>query len=158
MEHLRILNTREKKEIIETLEKQFHVKINLPYVFLMNKEEKIFLASKDIAHINFHALTINTIGLYFGKKEKDGIRLSIEGSQIIGKEAQKNVLALTQEEMMLWFKGKDIVKESTFHGYVLLKHEKDFLGCGKYKEGRILNYVEKGRRILPRSEQHLVQE
>ena len=43
--------------------------------------------------------------------------------------------------------GTDIKSEQEFVGFVIIKKNEDFLGCGKYKEGIILNYVSKARRI-----------
>src|SRR3989338_7453498 len=158
MQNLKILNRKEKKAILDQLKTQFEVHLDLPYIFLINSEEKIFLITRDLTKIDLDQLRVNDIGLYFGKKEKDGIRLSIEGSQIIGKNAKKNVLELTEEETMHWFRGLEIPVAKDIPGYLLLKNKNDFIGCGKCKNGRIINYVEKGRRILPKSERHLIKE
>ncbi len=158
MQNLKILNSKEKRNILDNLKEQFQYNLDMPYTFLMNSEEKIFLVTQDLAKIDLEQLRVNNIGLYFGKKEKDGIRLSIEGSQIVGKNAQKNVLELTEEETMRWFRGLEISVEKDIPGYLLLKNKNDFIGCGKCKNGKIINYVEKGRRILPKSEHHLIKE
>ena len=77
-----------------------------------------------------------------------GIRLSIEGSQIVGLKAAKNVVDLDEEETKRWFKGEDLEKEcKDCSGFVVLRHKNDFLGTGKYTNGKILNYVSKTRRV-----------
>ena len=43
--------------------------------------------------------------------------------------------------------GNDIDKEFNVHGFIILKYKKDFIGCGRYKEGKIFNYVPKERRL-----------
>src|SRR3989338_945523 len=154
MEHLKILNSKEKKSILKQLESQYQSQLELPYVFLMNTEQKIFLMSQDVAKIKLEDLRVNSLGVYFGKQEKDGIRLSIEGSQLVGPYAKKNILEVQEEAMMQWFKGAELPSFENIPGYVILKHGVDFLGCGKAKDGKILNYVDKGRRILPKSEMH----
>jgi len=86
--------------------------------------------------------------MYFCEIDNKGIRLSIEGTQIIGQKATKNVVELNEEETKKWFKGEDLDKEcKDCSGFVILKHKNDFLGNGKYSNGKILNYVGKVRRV-----------
>ena len=40
---------------------------------------------------------INSFGLYFGKIENSGIRLSIPGTQLIGKSADKNIIEIDKK-------------------------------------------------------------
>ncbi|MCS7143650.1 MAG: hypothetical protein NZ879_01365 [Archaeoglobaceae archaeon] len=84
-------------------------------------------------------------GIYFGKIEKDGLRLSIEGSFIVGKVAKKGVLDLNDEQAISWLLGKDL--EIPFKGYCILKWGEYFLGCGKGNGKKILNFVPKERRL-----------
>jgi len=147
MQNLKILNSKEKKEILKMLEKQFGFKQKLDYVFLKNNKDKIFIVNKDFSEIDLSKLRINSVGLYFARQINNDIRLSIEGSQIIGKKASKNIIELSKEEMMDWLRGNDLNKETKSKEFVLLKHENDFLGSGKCAEGKILNYVPKARRV-----------
>ena len=102
-----------------------------------------------MAKIELSRLRLNSVGMYFCENDGKGIRLSIEGSQLIGPKATKNVIELNDEETKNWFKGEDLEKEyKDCNGFVILKHNNDFLGTGKYANGRILNYVGKSRRIL----------
>ena len=43
--------------------------------------------------------------------------------------------------------GMDIEKETSAGGFALLRHGSDFLGSGRIKEGKILNFVPKARRM-----------
>ena len=147
MKNLKILNNKEVKEILKLLDNQFGFKEKLNYVFLMNTKNKIYLVNKDIERIDIDNLRIDAIGLYFGEVNHGSLRLSIEGSQMIGKGARKNIVELDKKYSELWSMGNDIDKEFNVHGFVILKHKKDFIGCGKYKEGRIFNYVPKERRL-----------
>ena len=108
----------------------------------------IFLISKDISKIDISRLRLNSVGMYFCEMDKHGLRLSIEGSQIVGSKAVRNVVELNDEEAKKWFTGSDIEKECRdSNGFVILKHKNDFIGNGKYSNGRILNYFPKTRRI-----------
>ena len=84
MEKLEILNKRKTKPIIAFLDKQFGVTELPPNLcFLKNHEGRLYLMSKELERIDLSKLRINSIGLYFGTLNNDGIRLSIEGSQLI---------------------------------------------------------------------------
>ncbi|MBI2654529.1 hypothetical protein HYX02_07040 [Candidatus Woesearchaeota archaeon] len=149
MPELKILNNKEIKQILEMIENQWGAKIKLDYGFLKNNKNRVFVISKDISKIDTSKLRLNSVGMYFCEHDKLGIRLSIEGSQIIGTKATKNVVELNEEETRKWFRGEDLQKEcKDCKGFVILKHNKDFLGTGKYSNGRVLNYVGKTRRVI----------
>ena len=149
MHELKILNGREIKETLELIEKQWGAKVKIDYGFLKNSKGRIFIISKDISKIDISKLRLNSVGMYFCEIDSKGIRLSIEGSQIIGPKATKNIVELDEEETRKWFKGEDLEKEcKDCSGFVILKYNKDLLGTGKYSNRRILNYVGKSRRIL----------
>ena len=129
------------------LEKRFGFKEKLDYVFLMNNKNRIYLINKDFSSVDTSKLKINSLGLYFGETKDGNIRLSIEGSQIIGNNCSDNVLELDEKEARDWLKGIDIDKELENKGYALIKHKDDFLGCGKIVDKKILNFVPKNRRL-----------
>lgn len=148
MLELKILNSREIREIYRMIEKQWGAKIKLDYGFLKNSKNRIFIISKDISKIDTSRLRLNSAGMYFCEIDDKGIRLSIEGSQLVGQKATKNIIELNEEESKKWFKGEDLEKEcKDCSGFVILRNKKDFLGTGKYSNGRILNYVGKSRRV-----------
>ena len=148
MPELKILNNKEIKEILKLIENQWGAKLKLDYGFLKNPKNRVFVISKDIAKIDTSKLRLNSAGMYFCELDSKGIRLSIEGSQIIGPKATKNIVELNEEETKKWFKGEDVEKEcKDCNGFVILKNNHDFLGTGKYANGKILNYVSKTRRV-----------
>ena len=148
MPQLKILNSKEIKEIYKLVESQWDARIKLEYGFLKNNKNRVFVVSKDISKIDISKLRLNSVGMYFCECDKFGIRLSIEGSQIVGAKSTKNIVELNEDEAKKWFKGEDLEKEcKDGNGFVILKHNKDFLGTGKYANGKILNYVGKSRRV-----------
>ena len=142
---LKLLSNKEKKLLLKQLQEQFNFTGNLDYNFFINQDKKIFLFNKDL-DIDFSKIRVNSLGLYFANIEKE-LRLSIEGSQIIGPSSRKSVLDVNDEQLSDWMHGKDIETDKEFEGFVLIKNNNDFYGTGKYKEGRILNYVPKERRL-----------
>ena len=148
MPELKILNSKAIKEILKLIEKQWGAKPKLDYGFLENNKGRIFVVSKDISKIDISKLRLNSVGMYFCEIDNKGIRLSIEGSQIIGSKAAKNIIELNEGETKLWFKGVDLEKDcKDCSGFVILKHKGDFLGTGKCTNNKILNYVGKTRRV-----------
>ena len=150
MQNLKILNKKEIKEILTILKKQWGCGLLANYVFLMNEKKRIYIVNKDINRIDLSKLRINSLGLYFGEYRNNEIRLTIEGAQLIGKNAKKNVIELNDKEARLWLKGHDIEKKVKAKGFVILKHNTDYLGTGRYKDNKIFNFVPKTRRIKAR--------
>lgn len=147
MQNLKVLERKDKKILLELLKKQFGFEEKLDYVFLINNKNKVFIANKDIANIDLNKIRINSIGLYIAEFKNNEVRLSIEGSQIIGPNAKKNIVELDEKQAREWLKGKDIEKKTEEQGFVILKHNNDYLGSGKVKQNIILNFVPKIRRL-----------
>ncbi len=147
MQKLKILNKKEIKKLLAMIEKQWGFKDELDYAFLESEKGKIYIANKEIFDLDLSKVNVNSYGLYFAEI-RNGIRLSIEGSQIIGKKAAKNIVELNDKEAKEWMSGVDIDKKVDAEGFIILKHGSDFLGTGKITaDGRILNFVPKTRRI-----------
>jgi len=146
-----ILNSKQVKDLIEKLTEQYGaVPANFKEHGFIRGKDNIYLITKDLALANLEGLRVNNLGLYIAeyKLEKNQARLSIEGSQIIGPVATKNVCELDIEQRAEWMRGNDIEINGEFSGYVIIKCGTDFLGTGRYKEGKILNHVPKARRLL----------
>jgi len=56
-------------------------------------------------------------------------------------------LELNDNEAKEWMRGNDLEMKGDFSGFLIIKHKEDFLGCGKYANGKILNYIGKARRV-----------
>lgn len=147
MMQLKIMNTKEAKEMYSMLERQFGCRAKLEHGFGINAKGRVYAFNKEIFNISIDNLRLNSLGAYFAEIADGEIRLSIEGSQMAGKDAAKNVVELNDDEALNLFKGKDLEKETGCKGFVILKHNNDFLGTGKAKGSKILNFVSKTRRI-----------
>ncbi len=130
------------------IKKQFGCKIELDYAFLKNPEDKIFIINKDLGKIDLSKLRINNLGIYIAQLHRGSIRLSIEGTQLIGPYARKNIVELNKEQMIVWISGEDLevteLLAQKLEGFVILKYKtkhkeaKDyFLGCGKLLREKI---------------------
>lgn len=148
MGSLKFLKSKEIKQIAKLLEEQWGYKEKLECDFLMDEEGDVFLINKDIESIEFEKLRVNSTGLYFAEYRNDELRLSIEGSQIAGPKAKKNVLEISKEQLERYLKGEDIETESESRGFVILTNDEDFFGCSRIKNGRLLNFYPKSRRAI----------
>lgn len=145
--NLNILHTREVKEIRRILFEEFGFDGSLDYNFLKSEKKKVYLSSKDLGRVDLDKLRINSMGLYFGEMKDGRLRLSLEGTQLIGPKSTKNVLVLDERQMKWYFSGADLDMDlGGENRFVLLKFRDDFIGCAKYKEGKLLNFMPKEQR------------
>lgn len=144
----KFLQSKDIKKIYVQLEKQWGFSGTLDYLFFVSNKNKIYIVNKELAQVDASKLRVNTFGLYFGEIMKNNdIRLSIEGAQLVGPHATKNVVALDNEALRHWMYGEDVALKTDAGGYVILMYEKYIVGCGYVRDGTILNYVPKNRRI-----------
>jgi NOL1/NOP2/fmu family ribosome biogenesis protein len=149
MRELIFLRSKDVKNLMKRLEDQWGSDFFCffeKFAFFKNKE-KIYLISRDIAKVPFDMLRINSAGLYIIEDKNDELRLSVEGSQLLGPKAKKNVIELDDSEIVDLLKGSDIVKADSNEGFVIIKYKDDFFGSAKFKDGRLLNFLPKIRRL-----------
>ncbi len=143
------LTSSDKKRIIEQLNKQFGIS-ELPYLIIQFGKEKLrlytgSLSKEELYHLD-NEIRIENIGLYFAKWESDGIRLTLDGVQLLKNQINKNILELNDNQANEWLRGNDLdIKEET--GWKILKHNNEFIGCGKSTGEKISNFMPKERRI-----------
>lgn len=149
MKQLHILNSREARDVLKKIEEQYGCLMHLDYSLLMDHDHHVFILHPDAAAIDFDKIRINSVGLYFAEVTKNGeIRLTLEGSQIVGPHARKNIVELTEAQARNYFRGEEVKLDVTVSGapFLLLKLKDDFFGAAKYKDGLLLNYLPKYHR------------
>ena len=144
MQRLKILNTRDLKEIRNKLKEQFDYDYQEDYAFLMNEKGRIYIINKDLSRVDFKKLRVDKFGLYFGELRNQEVRLSMEGAWLVGKKAKKNVIDITKEEVKKYFLGESLNQDlGQVNRFVLLKYDQDVFGCAKYKNKTILSILPK---------------
>jgi NOL1/NOP2/fmu family ribosome biogenesis protein len=147
MDKLKPLKRKKVKEILNNIKEIYSIKdLKLDYIFYENSKGRIFILSNKFKEFEYEKLNINSLGLYFANYSK-GLRLSIEGSQIIGEKAKKGVVEVNDEDLREWLLGDDIPYVGEEKGFVLIKNKKDFFGTGRVGSGKIWNFVPKERRF-----------
>ena len=143
---MKILNSTEKKKILEQLE-QFGIE-KLNYLLFQTGKEKIrgYSGNLSIQEINMLARTIRVeiIGLYLFKQDL-GLRLSLDATQIL--KPSKKIINTNDIQAQSWLKGEDLNITTNQQGFVIIKHNQDFLGSGKSAGNLILNFIPKERRL-----------
>ncbi|MEM0480991.1 MAG: NIP7 N-terminal domain-related protein [Candidatus Aenigmatarchaeota archaeon] len=115
------------------------------------KKEKVFVFKKHL--INFWQelrsknVKVNPLGIYFGKiKNNEKIQLSIEGAQIVGKNAKKNVFEIDDyKELYEFLLGKPIeIKENVEkHNFPILKYKDLPICAASSRENEIISIFPK---------------
>jgi NOL1/NOP2/fmu family ribosome biogenesis protein len=155
VQSLKILNSKETKQIYELLEAQYGYTGKLDAVFMLSeKKQRIYLFTRDLAKMDISRLRVDSMGLYFGTLFEGKLRLTIDGSQLIGPGCAKNVLEVSKKEMQTWLMGEKLLLSQLEHqpeeqptDYVILRYNGHYLGCGKIGGDLILNYIPKTRYI-----------
>ncbi len=139
----------QKKKIIQQLNDQFGI-TDLPYLFLQFGKDKIRIYSGNLSKENLNNLDKNTrienMGLYFARLQPDGVRLTIDGIQLVKGQITKNVMEINESQANEWLKGNDLDIKADI-GFKILKNNNEYLGCGKSTGEKISNFIPKERRI-----------
>ncbi len=152
---LRVLNSKERKRILQNLQEQFGIE-EVEGIILQKGKERIFLYQGSLSAdeiIKIETLVpIERIGMYFGKivedrYSSDNVRMSIEGTQLLKDQIKKNIFELNEDQADKWMKGQDLEIKSGLKGFVVMKYKEEFLGCGKASEEKIGNFIPKNRRL-----------
>lgn len=143
-----ILNSKERKLIRKQLEKDFEIN-TLPekVYFCINEKDNVYIANKELFDIDRFSLRASSFGLRFGSYDEHGFLLSVEGTQLVGEQATKNIIELNEEEKEAWTMGEELsIDTSTMENQIILiKHGKKFFGSAKAKKGKIKNTLPKAR-------------
>ena len=151
------LNSKEKKQFLQLLNEQYGYKETIKQDLLVNKNKgRYYLINPEVLEFSLDQYRIETIGLYFATLMPEGrLRLTIDGAQIIGPHASKNVFDISSEQKKEWIRGHNLEVTTDLSGWLILRCKSeggvDYLGCGKivHKDDTTLihNYIPKARYV-----------
>jgi NOL1/NOP2/fmu family ribosome biogenesis protein len=147
MKKIDIMSKRDVRGVERMMTDQWGSAIPEGRIFLRSRDGSLHVTTEDAVHVNDTLLRIDSIGLYIGAIESGELRLSIEGSQLIGPMATKGIIDLDESGMRAWIRGDDVATDDGQTGFLLVRFRNDFLGTGKIKNGMLLNFFPKSRRI-----------
>ena len=142
MQQIKILSKKEIKNIKKKLNEQWGFTNDLNFTFLISSKGRINIVNKEVFDIDDTKLRIDSLGLYFATLIHNELRLSIEGSHIVGPFATKNIFELDEDQIKDWIKGNDIKTEHPDTGFQVVKNNVDFFGCGRIKNNNLEEKME----------------
>jgi NOL1/NOP2/fmu family ribosome biogenesis protein len=137
------MNSKMIKELRRAMLEQFGSMIK--GVFYEGSKGRVYLSNEHSGLVDLQRVNAEGIGVYVGRINPDGFRLSIEGAQLI--KATKNVFEISKEQLWDWLRGYNVKIETDYNGYCVVTHQSDVLGGGKVSNGTILNFTPRERRI-----------
>ena len=153
MNNIKIYNKKEKAQVESILHEHFGID-SIPGMVVKRGEERLFLFTGSFSEKDIELLQkctfIERMGVYFAKITENEVRLSIEGSQILKEQINKNIFSLNPSQAEEWMKGHELLIKTGSHGFLIMKHGSDFLGTGKASEEKIGNFIPKNRRLRER--------
>lgn len=147
---IKIFSKKEKQEIEKKLNKQFGIN-EIPGILVKMGQDRIFFFSGKITENEIKKIEseipIERVGVYFARIVDDFPKLSMEGTQILKEQINKNIFELNEEQLKNWMSGRDLMIKTGERGFLVMKYRNDFLGCGKASAEKISNFIPKSRRL-----------
>ena len=152
---LQILDKHEVAEVQEIIDRNYKSGFGLKdFGVMLGSEERIWLAARDVFAFDFSKLPVNSVGMNFGKLKRNGkLRLTIEGSQLVGRTAEKNVAVVADMAAEKFLRGQDVEvlrnENCDEHNFVIVRKENgEIIGSALFAEGKLKNFLPKSRRIV----------
>ena len=153
MEYIKILSEQEKRKIENQLHAQFGIK-EIPGKIVMRGEEKLFLFTGEATEEEIRKIEavspVEKVGVYFAKLINEEIKLTIEGTQLLKEQITKGIFQINDSQAEEWMMGRELNLKSGLKGFVVMKNNDDYLGCGKASQEKITNFIPKSRRLKNR--------
>ena len=146
------LEDDDRHKLLQELETIYGIPPNVfnRYEFVVRgKRQKIWVVRSAVREFSVFDLKPVYYGMYFAKKDKTGLRLTMNGAQIFGHVATKNIVDLNRHQYLNYLSGEKItdLDPEALQGYVLLRYKNRIFACGKATKEGILNYVPKSRQL-----------
>ena len=145
------LSSKERKELSKAIDSQWGMDFpDKDYYFFRNSKGRIYILRKTEQEVALQQLRIMVMGMYFGQWQADGLRLSLDGADLVAPHATKNVIDISEKYANTWIHGDNIPcpDEQYDRQLVLVRHRGHGFGCGKVMDKEIHPYIAKSRRIL----------
>lgn len=138
------VNSSERKDILLYLEDRFGFPKELFENYLFFKSATNYWMFPKTEHLaQIKKLTPEVLGLLFLRRVSQYLKPTSTFIQRFGKYATKNVITLNRELLAVLKEEKKVEIELPLSpGYVIIKDEDWFLGCGLYISGKLFAYFE----------------
>lgn len=133
-------------ETWQLISTQFGVSPLPGYRLIPSGRHRIRIISDAAHELTRLAPRVELAGLYLGEIGPRGIRLSLDGAQLLGPHATKRIVSLSPGQTKAWLRGEAVDVDDSRSGFVIVRDELDILGCGRLSAGRLQNFLPKDRR------------
>lgn len=140
----RRMSSKGLRELECAVKKQFGCGLPEGLAFYV-KEEKKRLKVFAYSGSSEPRLPFAWIGVHFGFLDDGVFAPSIEGAQLLGEGAVKNVVEVGVECARKYFRGEDITLPAEAEGIVLLKTEGKIIAPAQAKDNKLKNILPKSR-------------
>jgi len=143
------LKSKHKKDLLLQFKELFGIS-SLPGVLFEAGKDKIRAFSGNMTKEELQEisgiLNVELVGLYLIRQEKNILRLSMDGCQLLKNQIKNNIFELSDEQFYDWIRRKDLAL-SLDRGTWAIKYKKDFISCGYSNTEKLFNFVPKSRSI-----------
>ncbi len=143
-----VINAKVKKAIVNHIQVRFDLSWDDDHVLLLDPSERLYGARREIFEQIERLGRVDTLGNYWGEWRHNEFRFSIEGAQRFGPKATKNIVEVAKEQAITFLRAQNIsVVTTADNGFVIVKYENDYIGCGRLNNGEIVPFISKNRRL-----------
>ncbi|MDD2678646.1 MAG: hypothetical protein PHG04_02760 [Candidatus Nanoarchaeia archaeon] len=142
------LRKRERNKIKEMLFEDYGFSMPNEWMLYYLGKNRVWVLKEDFFNLPLDKLNVEVMGFCLCYFDFKMLRLSFNGAQIVGENANKNVLEISIKEAEELIRGFNIEKETNMGAeYLILKSPAGIIGVGKNHKTRVLCQINKNRRI-----------
>jgi len=136
MPNLRILNSREKKRLIEALEGECQASFDsLKTLQILQGGSEYHATTTECLSINLQGLRIDSIGLRIARKTKEGINSTIHATQLFIQNPRKTV-ELDENQAKEFIQNRETPAEKP-DGQYIITHKQKPVDSGTIKDKKL---------------------
>ncbi len=141
-----VMSRKDVKKFLKSINEYFESDFQSNDVFLKTEQNKIYIVTPEAWNFDLEKIHVKNIGIYFGQIMPSGeVRLSVEGSQLVGKTAKK-IFTVNKEQLDMISHSEKFETDVKNNGFFIVKYKEHVIGCVKVSNGFVYNYIPKSRR------------
>ena len=119
MQQLRILNTKERKELVRELEVGYDADLSILMEYqILKGDGKYFIVTRECLEQDLEGLRIDSIGLRLATEEKGKPKPTVHAVQLFYQKARKTI-ALDEQQTKEFIKNQEIPTEKPDGQYII---------------------------------------
>jgi len=134
------LSKKTKTQFEDYYQQHFGIAIEPPGYQLLQRDKAVWLFPEDIERIN-QFIKVNRAGMKIGDIYPNKIRSTHEFASCLGLQASKQVVDISDEELVSFLRGNNLNIDATglANGEVLLRYQHHIVGIAQNQKGKLKN-------------------